>query len=167
MISFLSRRSRDGAQPRTRLASRLIDSLGTLVLVISVALMLTVLFGPQLTGLQPYIVLSGSMSPTIPTGSIVFARPVQPATIQVGDVIVFNSSTHAGERVTHRVVQIDRSSPGRPSFTTKGDFNPIPDATPVNYQGLGGKVVVWVPFVGYPLAWIGSVTGKTLLVIVP
>ena len=59
---------------------------------------------PHLLGYEQYVVVSGSMEPAIPVGSLVMAKPVKPAELQVGDVIVFYTERHIDTPVTHRVV---------------------------------------------------------------
>lgn len=55
---------------------------------------------PSVLGYQMYIVLSGSMSPAIETGSIAVVKPVAPESIQVGDVITFDGGSSSV--TTHR-----------------------------------------------------------------
>ena len=56
--------------------------LGSLVIVFSVSVL------PRITGAQALIVLSGSMEPALPVGSVVIAGPVEPHEIDVGDIII-------------------------------------------------------------------------------
>jgi signal peptidase len=50
--------------------------------------LLSITIGPRFLPYQALIVRSGSMSPTIPTGSIVFYRKTDASKVKVGDVIV-------------------------------------------------------------------------------
>ena len=90
--------------------------IGTLMLitVIAVALPLTV---PQFMGYDIYNVVSGSMEPAIPIGSIIYVKEIDPADVNKGDVIVFNSGDSV---VMHRVKENDVING---TFTTKGDAN--------------------------------------------
>src|SRR4029077_17425666 len=75
--------------------------------------LLAVTIGPRFLPYQALIVRSGSMSPTIPTGSIVFYRKIAADSVRVGDVIVFTKPGDASEKVTHRVVKIGTGATGR------------------------------------------------------
>ena len=70
---------------------RFLDILGTLIMLVALlaCLGLTV---PRFVGIQSYVVVTGSMEPSIPVGSLVYAKPVEPETLQVGDVIRLDSN---------------------------------------------------------------------------
>ncbi|MFR3452465.1 MAG: hypothetical protein ACLTSX_13820 [Collinsella sp.] len=55
---------------------------------------------PRFMGLQSYAIVSGSMEPSFPVGSLVYAEPIEPETLAVGDVAVFWRND---EVVIHRV----------------------------------------------------------------
>ena len=57
-----------------------------LALVIVVCIPLTV---PRIAGYQIYTVISGSMEPEIPTGSLVYVKNTAPSGIEKGDVIAW------------------------------------------------------------------------------
>lgn len=89
------------------------------------------------------VVVSDSMNPAIPAGSIaVLNRKVPYEEIKKGDVIAFQIST--GQQVTHRVV--GKSENG---LLTKGDANQLADGTPIQKEYFNGKVLFAVPKVGY------------------
>ena len=54
--------------------------LSTILLIVLFALAV-LLIGPNLLGMKSFAVLSGSMEPKIPVGSIVFVDEVEPATL--------------------------------------------------------------------------------------
>ena len=103
---------------------------------------------PRLAGYQMLIVRSGSMEPTISTGSTVLVQPVAPATLRVGDVITFERSDGPPVMVTHRIVEVLDAGPP-PTFRTKGDANTTVDPYTVTFHSTGGKVVFAVPYAGY------------------
>ncbi|ALS57240.1 signal peptidase I [Rathayibacter toxicus] len=81
-------------------------------------------------------VLSNSMAPGLPIGSLAVALPVAPADVHVGDVIIFNDPDDPGRRVIHRVtfvyseeeaVTLRGRTPGELALTTKGDNNAAAD----------------------------------------
>lgn len=128
--------------------------------------LVAVTVGPKFLPYQALVVRSGSMSPTIPTGSIVFYTKRAAAKVKVGDVIVFDKPGAAGERVTHRVVAIKQSATG-PYFMTKGDANGAPDDWQVPAVGTGWVAAFHVPAVGYALADLQSSVGRLLLLLIP
>jgi signal peptidase len=138
-------------------------SLG-LVLIASTATALGVALFPVLTGGSALAVLSGSMTPGLPVGGMVFVRPVDPATVEPGDVITFQRVPDAPELVTHRVVSVDNSS-GVPVFTTKGDANEDADIDPVSASAVQGKLWFGVPQLGRLSAILHSPKGVGLLVV--
>jgi signal peptidase len=114
-------------------------------LVLCVVALAVLLGGIRLIGLTPYTVLSGSMEPAYPVGSLIYVKAVPPEQVEVGDPITFRLQ---GDQIvgTHRVIAID---PASQHFTTKGDANNAPDASPVPYQALIGIPVFCVPYLGY------------------
>ena len=128
--------------------------------------LIAVSIGPRFLPYQALVVRSGSMSPTIPTGSIVFYRKVSAANVKVGDVIVFNKPGQLNEKVTHRVYKISNSATGR-FFTTKGDANGAADDWQVPAVGTGWVASFHVPGVGYAIADLQSTTARLLLLLIP
>jgi signal peptidase len=109
-------------------------------------------------------VLSGSMAPTYPVGSMVFTRPVQPEGVKAGDVITFRWPSDPSELVTHRVVAVDTST-GSPVFTTKGDANDAADLDPVPAANVQGRLWFGVPQLGRIAAVLHSPQGLGFLVL--
>jgi signal peptidase I len=138
-----------------------------LVAVTLVALALVAItVGPRFLPYQALVVRSGSMQPAIPTGSIVFYRKVDAATVKVGDVIVFSRPGLPNEKVTHRVFKIGSDSTGR-YFITKGDANSTPDDWHVPAVGTGWLATFHVPLIGYALVDLQSTIGRLLLLVLP
>lgn len=110
---------------------------------------------PKYFGYIPYIVLSGSMEPTIETGSIVYVD-THDTNFNVGDVVTYRiaAGTDMENRVTHRVIEIDENG----YAITKGDANDNPDMNPVPPSDIVGKFYLAVPKVGYVMAKIDSKT---------
>ena len=122
-----------------------------LLVVIAVSLPLTV---PRFMGYEIYEVISGSMSPAIPVGSVVFVQEVAPESLVEGDVIAFLS----GETViTHRVVE-NRRIVGE--FVTKGDANAGEDMNTVPYGNVVGVVTKHYPLLGHLMSIYTSNVGK-------
>ena len=90
----------------------------------------------------PLVVSSGSMSPTLNIGDIVFIHAIGGAGISIGDIIAFKMEDR--QIVVHRVIDV-----GPDWVKTKGDANPHPDPFLVSYNDILGKVVFIVPRIGY------------------
>ena len=92
-------------------------------------------------------VLTGSMEPTIPTGSVVMVRPVDPGTLEVGDIATYQKKEAEDTYITHRITDVDTS--GRQTrFIFKGDANRGPDLRPVPASAIRGEVWFHVPYLG-------------------
>jgi signal peptidase len=143
--------------------------LGWILLVLAglvVLGLLAVTIGPRFLPYQALIVRSGSMAPTIPTGSIVFYKKVDATKVKVGDIIVFDKPGSTNEKVTHRVFKIGQSPTGRYAIT-KGDANGVPDDWRVPLAGTGWVSVFHLPSVGYALVYLQSTLARLLLLVVP
>jgi signal peptidase len=136
-------------------AAALLNVLGTAIIIIVIVLCLA-LTVPRLLGYSSYTVLTGSMEPTIPVGSVVYAKPADPLTLSVGDVIVFYDGRSAIP-VTHRILENDTACG---QVITKGDANAQEDLTPIAYYDIIGRVTVHIPVLGRILAPLGTMMGK-------
>ena len=140
--------------------SKLTGFLGTLIIIAIIIAMLPA-FVPRLMGYQTFDVVSGSMEPELPVGSMVLVKGADPKEIQAGDIIAFYSSTNQGAVVTHRVVEND-STNGQ--FITKGDANGSNDIKPIPYDNLIGRVTSHYPVIGGILSGLTSNQGKIYLI---
>lgn len=115
--------------------------------------------GLLLWGIKPAIVLSGSMEPEIPTGSLCWINTKADIDqIQEGDILAFTSGTMS---VTHRVIAVTEEG-----FQTKGDANDTPDLGLVPKQNVTGKTVFWIPYAGYAADKLNTTSGKFLAAMV-
>jgi len=120
------------------------------LVILGVALVLTVaVLGPRLSGATPYTVLTGSMRPTYPPGTLVVVKPVDPDRIRIGDVITYQLESSKPAVATHRVIEITHNLAGETRFTTKGDANESADADPVRPVQVRGKLWYSAPYLGY------------------
>ena len=67
--------------------ARFLNFIGTAVIIIVIVLCLALVV-PRAFGITCYTVLTGSMEPALPVGSVVFAKPTEPAQLKAGDIIV-------------------------------------------------------------------------------
>lgn len=71
-------------------------------------LLVVLLAGVRLIGLEPHIVLSGSMEPEIFTGSLVYVKPIsaeEAQNLRVGDTITYLADSR-GTKVTHKIYEV-------------------------------------------------------------
>jgi signal peptidase len=125
------------------------------VLLLSMfALLVATVAVPKVTGSTPYTVLTGSMRPGMPPGSLVVTRPVDAADLKVGDAITYQIRSGEPEVVTHRIISLSQTLGGETLFTTQGDANPGPDEKPVKAAQIRGLVWYSIPMVGYVNSWL-------------
>lgn len=130
------------------------------VLVGIVVLLAIALVGVRLVGLQPYVVLSGSMEPTYHVGSLIYVKSVDYKQLKAGDPITYMISQDTV--VTHRITEVlvDEEDPDTLRYFTKGDANDVPDGTSVHYKNIIGKPVFAIPYLGYVSNYIQNPPGK-------
>ncbi len=140
--------------------------LNTLLAVVIFAAM-AFLLAPRFGLISPFeikIVRSGSMSPAIPTGSVVLIQPQ--SSYNVGDVITFGNDSPTSIPTSHRIVS-ERSEGTMWYYTTKGDANNAPDHGETTSNKVIGRVTFSLPYVGYILAFSKTRLGFSLLVLIP
>jgi signal peptidase len=139
-------------------------SFGLLAFVLLLAVLVVLV--PAVTRSTPYTILTSSMEPGLPPGTLVIVKPVEPVDIKIGTVITYQLDSGEPAVVTHRVIEIQGPNlPGAdPSFITKGDANSAPDAKPVTAVQLRGEVWYSVPLIG----WVNNiVNGDLRAVVIP
>jgi signal peptidase len=104
---------------------------------------------PRIGGATPYAILTGSMRPTMPPGTLVVVRPVEPEHIGIGSVITYQLASGDPAVVTHRVVAVGINARGERVFTTQGDANNVADAKVVRPVQVRGEVWYAVPKLGF------------------
>ncbi len=104
---------------------------------------------PAVTGSTAYTVLTSSMEPKLPPGTLIVDRPVVTEDIRVGDVITYQLESGKPSVVTHRVSAITTTDTGAKLFTLKGDNNSQPDADLVLPAQIRGTLWYSVPLVGW------------------
>lgn len=118
---------------------------------------------------RAFVVQSGSMNPAIKVGSIVFIQPQ--TNYAKEDVITFRVGEDADIKnpkaiITHRIVDITQEN-GKTFYITKGDANDTPDLTPRPADLVLGKVILTIPYLGYPVGFVKTQTGFITLIVIP
>lgn len=101
-----------------------------------------------------YVVLTGSMEPSISPGDYITVRKVNPDKLKENDVITFMLD---GVVVTHKVVKVEGDL-----ITTQGTANNIADE-PINKSSVIAKYVFKLAKVGYIMAFFSSKSGLILI----
>ena len=129
------------------------------ILVTVVVLLAIALVGVRVVGLQPYVVLSGSMEPTYHVGSLIYVKAVDYQELTVGDPITYMVSQDTV--VTHRIIEVlvDEEDPETIRYFTQGDANDVPDGSSVHYKNIIGKPVFSIPYLGYVSNYIQNPPG--------
>lgn len=162
-----TRRQREmsSALRRLRFAARLTG--GIVAALIITAIAAVILLSTTATArLVP--VLSNSMAPAMPVGSLALTLPVARADIAVGDVIVFSDPNRPSIRVIHRVVHIYGADEAHKFSnwkadefiaSTKGDNNATVDPWTVTIA----DPIIWrlsrsANYLGLPAIWFQTPT---------
>ena len=121
---------------------------------------------PAAVGATPLAVLTPSMEPTLPVGTLVVVKPTPVQEIRLGDIITYQIKPGEPAVVTHRVVEVRSISTGDIEFLTKGDNNNATDSTAVTAPQLKGKVWYSVPLAGFISMAVGASLGPILVPLV-
>lgn len=151
----------------------------TIIFVISIAFIVS-----RPLGIESFVVMSGSMEPTIHTGSIVFVNTkTKYESIGLNDIVVFNAGNdtiidggipNKSMRVIHRIVKEVKddndsnngnsnsndgnatSSIGESQYITKGDNNENNDGVTVTRDTFVGKELFSIPSLGYAIEFMNK-----------
>jgi signal peptidase I len=131
-----------------------------------IVLMLAVLSPvlPTKQFIRSYIVTSGSMSPTVPAGSLVFIHPAPGKPVQIGDIIAFTLPDSPKTTVLHRVSDVTTNPL---TYHTKGDNNNAADRWSVPASSVMGTYLYSLPGVGYLAAFVRTKLGFGLMIGIP
>ena len=122
----------------------------------------------NLFGKQARLVLTGSMSPTIPTDSLVVVdTDGNHKDYEVGDILTFRYDLYGDLPTTHRVIKKETQDDGMVYYTLKGD-NPAASGTQyVPYTDVIGKVTFHSLWMGKVVTFSKGVGGWSCFVLVP
>jgi signal peptidase I len=123
--------------------------LAWLVVLAVAGVLLVAVAVPRLAGATPYTVLTGSMRPHYPPGTLLVVRPVDPEDVLIGDVITFQLESGRSAVASHRVIGVGRAADGELQYVVKGDANAVRDEEPVRAVQVRGRLWYAVPYLGY------------------
>ena len=128
-----------------------LSATGLVVLVLGLSVIL-----PKLGGGMAYTILTGSMRPGMPPGTLVVVRPTPVSHIRVGDVVTYQARSGDPTVVTHRVKSVGVALDGGYRFVMQGDANDTPDVNPVIAKQIRGVRWYSVPYLAYPSLMVGG-----------
>lgn len=142
---------------------------------------------PKFAGAVPVTILSDSMAPSMPVGSLAIIKPNSPlnrdeltvltpeeirarsdfSSLQLGAVVAYQPDRNDPTIIIHRIVRMTSHADGRMTYTTKGDNNRVPDREKVaDYQIRG---TVWYhlpPPIGTFNTWLNHDEGNRSVAII-
>jgi signal peptidase I len=139
-------------------------------LIKEIAVLLPILLVMAYLGSHLVVVPTGSMTPAINEGDLVFVQNTEifgmvkefdASDVKTGDIILYNSINETGksDSVIHRVVATNESQ-GEKYYILKGDANQFTDDENVCSEDITSRVVTWggnpikIPGIGWILLWL-------------
>lgn len=117
-----------------------------------------------------YVVLTGSMLPTIQVKDIVVTKKVEEDKLKVGDIVTFLTPDQRfnGISITHRIIEryYDETD-NKYYYKTQGDNNNIADDVLISNDNIYGKVILKIPKLGYIQDLLASKSGLIIVIIIP
>lgn len=102
---------------------------------------------------------------TLHVGDVIVVQGVNPADLNVGDIIVFHSPFGGSDLIVHRIIAIENVT-GTLKFITKGDGNNDPDSwLPFPASLVVGKVIGRIPWIGLITLFMKENSWGILLII--
>lgn len=124
----------------------------------------------DLFGYKMFIVRSDSMSKTdFDAGDLVLVKEIDPSTLQVGDIISYQSTNtdNYGETVTHKIRELTKDAEGNPGFITYGTTTDANDENIVTYSFVLGKYQTKLPGVGRFFQFLKTTPGYIICIFLP
>jgi signal peptidase len=140
---------------------------GAATILMVAALLAFVAFGVLTAkGYKAEVVQSGSMSPMLERGYLIFVKPTPASQLKNGQVITFQDPNKATRLITHRIIKVSQDARG-PVFETKGDANHTPDPFKLQVKNEAGLYQTKVPYVGNLSFLVRTRDGFILLLGIP
>ncbi|MDS0527440.1 signal peptidase I [Clostridium sp. SHJSY1] len=142
----------------------------TMFILVVVIMLSSKIYGgkPKVFGYELLTVLSGSMEPSIKTGSIIAVKPISTTDkCDIGDVVTYQSLEDTNTLITHRITDVENTSNGV-QYITKGDNNDSEDPNPIpSTKVVATYANFTIPGLGYIFNFIKSKNGIICLLIIP
>lgn len=144
------------------MVKRVMNIIVNVLLVLIVLVCIGIYCATNYMGYSMYVVLSGSMEPTICVDDLVVIKTVNIEDVKENDIITY---TENNSYVTHRVVGISKEN--GISLTMQGDNNNTIDKTKVTKDNIEGIYVTHITGGGNIFYFVHSPLGTTILISVP
>ena len=138
------------------MAIRIYKVIQAMLLVMTVSLIMGLGFLIVILDINPYVIISGSMEPELPVGSVCLVD-CQQKEPEAGDIISYKAQDTI---ITHRV--IEKTDDG---YITKGDSNSVADPGIVKPKQIFGTCIYSVPKIGYAVMFMKTLKGIVLIAI--
>ena|SRR3989344_4478657 len=116
---------------------------------------------PVIFGIRSFVILTWSMQPTLPVGSVVFTQNF-PA-YQAGDIVAFKNGN---VNVTHRIIDFEVKE-GSTLYKTQGDANNSSDSQLISQDNILGKAFYHLPYLGKLTMFLKTMHGFLALIVFP
>lgn len=154
------------------------NSVVSVIAVLAISMMIFTIFSVStidrndrsIFGYRLLIVLSDSMSATdFGAGDLIFVKETDPQTLKAGDIIAFTSqnSENYGQTVAHKIRRAATDAEGNPGFITYGTTTDVDDSGVVTWPYILGQYQMRLPKVGTFFAFLKTVPGYLLLILLP
>lgn len=124
-----------------------------------------ILSAAPLAGYSTLTVLTGSMEPVLPVGSVVLGKTISPDEARLGDVVTFVDPENRGRLLTHRVRRKTVRAK-RVDMVTLGDRNDVPERWSVPRDGTIARATYRVPLLGHAREWVSGPGARVVLLAV-
>lgn len=108
-------------------------------------------------GIKSFVVLTGSMEPNIPVGSVLYTMELP--TYQAGDVIAFKQGNLT---ISHRIVKVTPLG-----YQTKGDANNAVDSNIVSQKDVQGVQIYRLLNLGKLILLLKTIPGFVIFIVGP
>ena len=119
---------------------------------ITAVIVLVIWFGIGILPIKPIVIMTGSMSPNLEVGDIVISKKSSITEIEENDVLEFRRENKI---IVHRAIKKYEKN-GKTYIVTKGDNNENVDFGEVTEEELKGKVILRIPYAGWPVVWFNN-----------
>lgn len=145
----------------------IISSITTFLIFILTVYFLLIMYGKLSQNnnkfqLNSFVVISGSMEPTLNINDLIFNVKVKEEKLKKGDIISFSEGNNV---VTHRINNIIEEE-GKKYYETKGDNNPNVDERMTEYDNIVGRYIFKIPKVGYSIRNMQTQVGIFAIIVI-
>ncbi len=121
-----------------------------------------ILSAAPLAGYSTLTVLTGSMEPVLPVGSVLVVESIGPQEARLGDVVTFVDPENPERLITHRLRE-KRVRAQMVNMVTIGDRNDAPERWSVPRDGEIGRAVYRAPLLGHAREWVSGSGARLIL----